>query len=159
MKAYSLHYRRLDGMELTEILREPKEAIPMMRTVGEHDIAIGDTWHALHFLLTGDAADGDGPLADVVLGGFPLLDADTGLGPPRVLTPARVAAAATALAAIDFEDLARRFDPKTLDAASIHPGDWELITADAVADAARRVTRFFAEVADAGDAVVVLLRQ
>ena len=146
-------------MELTEILREPKEAVPMLRAVGEHDIAIGDTWHALHFLLTGEASDGDGPLADVVLGGFPLLDADTGLGPPRVLTPARVAATATALAAIDPHDVARRFDPDTLDAAGIHPGEWSVVTADAVAEAVRRVTSFFAEVAAAGDAVVVLLRQ
>lgn len=52
------------------------------------------SWHALHFLLTGEAmevqkADGNADAYVLISGGTPL-DDDTGFGPPRTLASAEV---------------------------------------------------------------------
>src|SRR5262249_46865216 len=48
----------------------------------------------LHYLFTGSADEGDGPLADAILGGVEVGD-DRGYGPARFLDPDEVCAVAT----------------------------------------------------------------
>jgi hypothetical protein len=115
------------------------------------------TWHALDFLLK---RHGFG--VPIVEGAESFAEeedeedaVDWGYGPPRYLTPAQVARAATELGTITEQSLLAGVDPAELARAEIYPNTWdrpgELEWAPhdltAVAD-------FFAKAATDGDAVI-----
>jgi len=78
----------------------------------EDSIDIGHSWHAIHYILTGDigACEGDDPLLKVVLGGQPLGDEDFGYGPPLYLSVADVKETNAALQSISNDDFSARFN-------------------------------------------------
>jgi hypothetical protein len=71
-------------------------------------------WHVLHYLLNGTAEGGMGPLADAVLGGAEIPDANgiMGYGPLHYLTVEQVSDISAALAVIDPKELLSTFDQK-----------------------------------------------
>jgi hypothetical protein len=81
-------------------------------------------WHGIHFTLTRDALGGNEPLCYLVQGGQEVGE-DLGYGPARALRPAQTAAFATALAAIDRNEFARRFDPAAMEQNDIYPQIWD----------------------------------
>jgi hypothetical protein len=81
-------------------------------------------WHGIHFLLTGSAWDGEGPLAYLLVGGRTVGEEDVGYGPARALSSAEVAAFDDALSKISMNEFRRRFDPKALLRAEIYPEIW-----------------------------------
>jgi len=92
------------------------------------DLDIDKAWHGIHFLLTGTAWEGDGPLAFVVNGGTPIGDEDghdVGYGPARGFTSGEVREIAEALAGIDSKDLDGRFDPAAMTKAEVYPSIWD----------------------------------
>ncbi len=88
-------------------------------------VDLDKAWNCLHYLLTGSARDGEGPLAFLMKGGAPVGNEDLGgAGPARVFTPDEVAVIAAALADVSEATLRRRLDPKKLEALDIYPGRW-----------------------------------
>jgi len=88
-------------------------------------VDLDKAWHCLHYLLSGSAQAGEGPLAFLLAGGAPVGDVDLGgAGPARVFTASEVAAIAGALAEVTEATLLARLDPKKLEALGIYPGRW-----------------------------------
>lgn len=87
-------------------------------------VDLDKAWHCLHYLLTGSARDGEGPLAFLLKGGAPVGDEDLGYGPPRVFRPLEVATIADALANVSQRSLMPRFDLKKLEKLEVYPGRW-----------------------------------
>jgi hypothetical protein len=88
-------------------------------------VDLDKAWQCLHFLLTGTARDGDGPLAFLLKGGTPVGDEDLGgYGPARVFRPLEAAAIADALSSINSAWLLSRFDLKKLEKLEVYPGGW-----------------------------------
>jgi hypothetical protein len=88
-------------------------------------VDLDKAWQCLHFLLTGMARDGDGPLAFLLKGGEPVGEEDLGgFGPARVFRPLEAAAIADALAGITPAWLLSRFDLKKLEKLEVYPGGW-----------------------------------
>jgi hypothetical protein len=87
-------------------------------------IDIDKAWHGIHFMLTGDAWEGEPPLGNVVLGGTEI-GGDAGYGPAHYLSPEELRAAAEALRELPPDEFARRFDAKNLSANSIYPQIWD----------------------------------
>lgn len=87
-------------------------------------VDLDKAWHALHYLLSGSARDGEGPLAFLLKGGTPVGDEDFGYGPARVFQPAEVSAIADALAGVSQRTLLPRFDLKKFERLDLYPGRW-----------------------------------
>jgi hypothetical protein len=87
-------------------------------------VDLDKAWHCLHYLLTGSARDGEGPLAFLLKGGTPVGEEDLGHGPARVFRPLEVAAIADALANVSQRTLMPRFDLKKFEKLELYPGRW-----------------------------------
>jgi hypothetical protein len=83
------------------------------------------SWHGLHFVLTGTAAEGEPPQNFLVAGGEAVGEEDVGYGPARVFDADMVLDLDRALGSISDEEFARRFDPRRLAAAEIYPQIWD----------------------------------
>lgn len=88
------------------------------------ELDLDKSWHALHYLLTGTAWEGEEPLDFIVKGGIEVGE-DTGYGPARALTSAQVQALNTALQPIDEELLRSRFNPAEMMRLEIYPSIWD----------------------------------
>ena len=67
------------------------------------------SWHAIHFLLTGDAGGAPYPLG-LVMGGEDI-GADQGYGPARLIEPDEMLDFSAALSALSDAELKKRYDP------------------------------------------------
>ncbi|HYN94032.1 MAG TPA: DUF1877 family protein [Pilimelia sp.] len=107
-------------------------------------------WAGLRHLL---ALAGPPPV-DLIGGGAALSADEWAYEPPRLFTPAEVAAAAAFLRATPFGALAAHLDPAAM--ADVYPGGW----ADSPPDLAggyRDLVAFVGGAADAGDSLLVWL--
>jgi uncharacterized protein DUF1877 len=120
---------------------------------------IDKSWHAIHFLLSGDAWDGEYPLSDVILGGSEMSDEDLGFGPARYLNPQEVQEMADALASVSEERLLRNFSPEAFAAAHIYPEGWLGTDEERqyIVTNFRKLKEFVTSAARADDAVVLWL--
>ena len=122
------HVYLLPDASIQALLAEPSSVVAIIdRAYNEPDAGFVDldkAWHCLHYLLTGSAQGGDGPLAFILSGGAPVGEEDLGYGPPRVFRPLEAAAVADALSKIEPASLMVRFDLKKLEKLSIYPGGW-----------------------------------
>ena len=82
-------------------------------------------WHGIHYLLTGTAYEGDGPISYLLTGGEAVGDIDVGYGPARALTPTEVEEFRKALAVTSPESLRSRFNPAEMKELGIHPDIWD----------------------------------
>jgi hypothetical protein len=88
-------------------------------------VDLDKAWHCLHYLLSGSAQAGSGPLAFLLAGGIPVGEDDLGgAGPARVFLAAEVADIAAALAEVTEPALLARLDVKKLEALGVYPGRW-----------------------------------
>jgi hypothetical protein len=100
-------------------------------TLGESQSAIATassaslekSWHGLHYLLTGEVWEGNGPLGFLLAGGEHL-DGDEESG-VRWFEPRDVAKIDSALAAVTDDVLWSRFDAAEMEAQEIYPGIWD----------------------------------
>ena len=92
--------------------------------VEEDSIDLDKAWHALHFLFTGSAWEGEFPQGFLVTCGEPVGDIDVGYGPARSFTPEQVKEIANFLEAQNGQELRAKFDPKALLEADIYPSIW-----------------------------------
>jgi hypothetical protein len=118
---------------------------------------IDKSWHAIHFLLTGSAWEGEAPLANTVLGGTELGDEDVGYGVARYLTPDEVREVSEALGAITPEELMQRSSPQEMQAADIYPNIWDRgeDELEYVREYYDMLVRFFRGAAEAGEAMLL----
>jgi hypothetical protein len=117
-------------------------------------------WHGLHYLLTGEAWESDGPLAFIAAGGTTIDGSDCGYGDARSFTPDEARGIAKALSTISDEQLWSRFDRAAMTAAGIYPMIWDESEADLkqeYTDYLREVKKFIEGVASQGQGLVVML--
>lgn len=124
------HAYLLPETKVKELLQRPGDVYGVIDgayNAPEHGfVDLDKAWHCLHYLLTGSAQAGEGPLAFLLAGGMPVGEEDLGgAGPARVFVPAEVAAIAAALATVTEASLMARFDVKKLEALGVYPGRWE----------------------------------
>lgn len=125
------NFRRLPETDLQSLREDPElvsEYLSEGQSTGDFgpfaDLDVDKAWHAIHFLLTGSAWEGDAPLNFIAAGGTELGD-DVGYGPARCLDAREVASLAAALQSIPTDVLLTRFDPAALSAADIYPDIWD----------------------------------
>lgn len=114
-------------VERSEALRtdpDAKWAIIDAGRAAPESVDLDKAWHGIHWLLTGDVAGGDRPLADAIFGGEEFGE-DADYGRPRWLDATRTSAVSQALTAVDVADLRDRFDPDTMLEEGIYPGIWD----------------------------------
>ncbi|HET6318673.1 MAG TPA: YfbM family protein [Chloroflexota bacterium] len=119
--------RPASDAEIERLLANPDEITRFLYgggSDGRERVDLGKTWHAIHFALTGSRLGGEAPLNFLVDQGTPIGDVDVGYGPARALTSGQVRELATALVAVNPQELGRRIDLNLLDAESIYPGGW-----------------------------------
>jgi len=158
------NYLRLLPEELERLLANPdnvSEVIYPDGGSGDHPanrhLDIDKAWHAIQFLLTGDAWDGEPPLQNAVMGGTEIGEEDIGYGPARSLTPAQVKAVASALASISGEQLWSRFDERAFAEAEIYPQGLTEEDKDYIVGNYETLQKFFADAAAANDAMLLYL--
>lgn len=92
---------------------------------GEDDAAeqndLDKAWHAIHFILTGSAWEGEFPLNFLVSGGTPVGDEDVGYGPARAFTSEEVWQIEAALSRVSETDFRGRFSLVKMREADIYP--------------------------------------
>ena len=102
----------------------PEEQPPKLNLGPYADLDIDKAWHALHFLMTGEAWGQAFPLGFLVAGGEEVGE-DTGYGPPRAFRYGEVNEIATALARLDGRRLTAAIDLQALAREEIYPHFWE----------------------------------
>jgi hypothetical protein len=121
------HVYLLPPERLSALLTDPSSVLAVIdgayNDPAQGFVDLDKAWNALHYLLTGSARDGEGPLAFLLKGGAPIGE-DLGHGPARVFQPAEVAAIADALADVSQYKLLPRFDLKKFEKLEIYPGRW-----------------------------------
>lgn len=121
-------------------------------------VELGVRWQPLHYLLTGDAWEGDRPAADVVCGGVLFTvedDVREKIGADVLyLSPARVAAAAGLLAGTGSNRLVERLDAAAMKKAGV---EGDAGGADAVRADHDRLVTFFSLAAAHGQAIYKIM--
>ena len=89
----------------------------------ENMIDVDKTWHAIHFILSGNAyeSNDDNVLSQLVLGGAPVNEEDLGYGPALLLDKNLVKQIAEALHAWDETLFREKFDFNNMIANDIYP--------------------------------------
>lgn len=117
------NFLRISPDTLETLIADPNgvEALlyPESDEAPDGNLDIDKAWHGIHFILTGTAWEGDGPLAMAVMGGTEIGE-DVGYGPATYLTPDEVSDVAAALEPLTPEAFRARFDPTAMAAASIY---------------------------------------
>jgi len=121
-----LYLRRVeDPAALWELVADPEAFFEYLFEADDADENIVDfdkAWQALHFLLTGSAWEGTGPLTFLLHAGEEIGE-DQGYGPTRLASPDEVRAFRDAFAAIDDAELRRRYDPTAMVAEEVYIAD------------------------------------
>jgi len=157
------HYLKLSGEQLDALVEDPRRAedlvYPENGDYPSDALDIDKSWHLIHFLLTGDAWDGEYPLVNVVLGGKELPGTDAGYGPFRYLVHAEVETVSQALASISAEDLWSRFNASLVRAADIYPSPWTGDDGEKeyVSQNYEALRKYFSEAAASGNAMLLYL--
>ena len=89
------------------------------RTATEDSVSLEKAWHGLHYLLTGEAWGGQGPLAFLLSGD----DADE--GGPRWFSTGETKKIHDALKAVSDDQLWSRFDADVMEDQDIYPLIWD----------------------------------
>ena len=89
----------------------------------ENMIDVDKTWHAIHFILSGNAyeSDDNNVLSQLVLGGSPVNEEDLGYGPALLLNKNLVAQIAEALNTWDEALFRKKFDFNNMITNEIYP--------------------------------------
>jgi hypothetical protein len=123
-------------------------------------VSLEKSWHGLHFLLTGSAWEGDGPLAFLLGENEVIPDSDTGYGPVRVLDADRVQQVHAALTELSDTELWSRFDADRMSEESIYPQIWDESESDLKQEYLmyfRELKALVAKAAAQGDSLAVIL--
>lgn len=92
-------------------------------TTTANSVSLEKAWHGLHYLLTGDVWEGQGPLAFLLAGGEQLGDDEESA--PRWFTAEETSRIHQALAGVSDAALWSRFDAAEMERQSVYPGIWD----------------------------------
>ncbi len=128
----------------------------------ENMIDIDKTWHAIHFILSGDAYESneDNVLSKLILGGTPINEEDLGYGPALLLDKNLVKQIAEALHAWDETLFREKFDFNNMIANEIYPiidGEDENDFYNYVWDYFINLKTFIIEAAEEGQNVITFI--
>ncbi len=152
-----LYLGTIEAKAIDGLLAEPEGIHDLLEELDESGIDLDKNWHAIHFLLTGDANEGEEPAAYLV-GGEEVGEEDVGYGPARVLRPNQVREFSDFLQTVDAAEMRRRFDPAEFTKEEIYPHIWDDPEAlDEVIDSYETMRTFFADAAAADQGVVISL--
>lgn len=96
---------------------------------GNETVDLDKMWHALHFLLSGEAWEGQAPGSQVIMGGE-ATGPDLGYGPPGLISPSEVSTINTFLQTLPADYIQQKFDPQLLGQNEIYPNIWGGMDAD-----------------------------
>lgn len=117
-------------------------------------------WHAIHFLLTGDAdidAAMSAPPGKAVMGGTET-DWEASVGTARYMMPDEVVEVAAALEEITDAELRESYQPEAFQREEIYPGgDWEAADLEPLLDTFHKLQEFYRAAAKAGNAMILAL--
>jgi hypothetical protein len=88
-------------------------------------VSLEKSWHGVHYLLTGTAFEGNGPLGFIASGGEEIPGSDMGYGPARLFSADEVAEINAAMSEIDDDDFWSRFDAEEMTEQTIYPDCWD----------------------------------
>lgn len=89
------------------------------------ELDLDKAWHGLHYLLCGDAFQGEEPLFNALMGGRPINEDETEDIIVRYLTPAQTREVSQALEGIGEGELKKAFAPEAMNEAGVYPApDW-----------------------------------
>jgi hypothetical protein len=120
-------------------------------------------WHALHFLLTGDASldpehHPHDPLYNLVMGGKPT-SLEASYGPVRKFEQNDIRQIVAAIENISIDELRERFSPEAFNAAEIYPrprpGGWDLTEMEGVFEIFPKLRQLFVDALNTGEVVIV----
>jgi hypothetical protein len=158
------NYLKLSEEQLDLLVNNPNKAKDLVRAKEEDDpsdaLDVDKSWHLIHFLLTGDASEGEYPLVNAVLGGNELPDTDAGYGPFRYLVPDEVEAVSQALVSISAKDLWSRFNAARVRSEDIYPSDiWSGDDGDKqyVSQHYEALRQYFSDAAASGSAMLLYI--
>jgi Domain of unknown function (DUF1877) len=126
-------------------------------------VELDKNWHALHFLLTGDASLNpehrpNDPLHNLVMGGKPT-SLEASYGQVRKFEHDDITRIVAALENISVDDLRARFSAEAFNAAEIYPkpspGGWDLKEVEGVFEIFPKLRQLFVDALNAGDIVIV----
>jgi hypothetical protein len=106
----------LDGDEIVSVLPRVRDSANTVR--------LEKSWHGLHYLLTGRAAESGEQLGFLLEGGTEVGE-DLGYGPARAFYPEEVQRLSAALTGISDDELWSRYDPEQMEAEDVYPGIWD----------------------------------
>ena len=145
-------YSKMQERKGLHLVRKDRKLEPARKK-----FSLEKNWHVLHYVLSGTAEGGSGPLADAILGGEQIPDEEgvSDFGGIRYLSPERVAAVAKALADVDPTQLVSRLDRADAEAKRIYlahtlPNGWEYLP-----DLFRDFRKFYEDAARCGNAMLL----
>lgn len=110
---------------VAQLRANPGDAGPAFAgSAADASVHLEKSWHGLHYLLTGSATEGSGPLAFLLQGGTEIGE-DDGYGCPRLIEPDGVRAIDAALSAVTDDVLWNRFDADAMESEGVYPGVWD----------------------------------
>ena len=116
--------REVTDSDIADLLQEPTQIYDFLeKEVAEIDL--DQSWHGIHFLLTGSSWEGMEPLCYLVTGGEEIGEEDVGYGPARALSSDLAANFDAALHDVSTEYLRSKFDPAAMKQAEIYPDIWD----------------------------------
>ncbi len=118
------HVQAVNPADAKRLADDPESLLSLPRAGSGSSAHLEKSWHGLHFLLTGSAWEGGGPLGFLLQGGEEIGD-DLGYGPARLFGPDAVQQLDAALSGVTDEALWSRFDPEQMSAEGIYPGGWD----------------------------------
>jgi Domain of unknown function (DUF1877) len=119
-------FRALPPEQIEELQLHPDAVVELMdfEDVDADIIDVDKAWHAIHYMLTGNAKRGDDEPASLAILGGVEVGGDIGYGPARLLEPQDVARVADYLEKLPPEFFAEYYNPEAMDAMGIYPEIW-----------------------------------
>ena len=113
--------------DMDRILNDPSFFAEWTRYGNESvtSVSLEKSWHGLHYLLTGDAWDTNGPKAFLIFGGSEVPESDAGYGSARLFSPSEAARIHAELSSVGGEELWSGFDAQKMMAQEIYPTIWD----------------------------------
>ena len=154
--------RAASDADIARLLANPGEVTRFLygaQAANCERLVLDRSWHALHFVLTGERLGGTKPLNFLATEGTPIGEVDVGYGPARVLSSQEVRQLASALILVDPDEVASRVDPQRFDEEGIYPGNWRSNGFDAtfVIDHYRHLRDFVLRTAQQGNGLVLYI--
>lgn len=96
---------------------------PDFKQDSDRKLDLDESWHGLHFLLTGTDKVGDWPRG-FLLQGSDVGKKQVGYGPARAIEPSETYEVSRMFGALDDSVIEQRFDPDVMESLNIYPGQW-----------------------------------